>query len=290
MKRFWARQVAQLMLGLGGAGIVAVALSAVSESHANNLPGYLKALASRLTQLSKGDFGHSLISGLPVLSELHQQLPPTLMLIASGAALALLIGLPLGLLFAIGTIRKLAAPLLQIATATPLFCVGLALAYLTVRFLHWPVSINMRMGQTIPAEEALRLMAPPIATVGLAGATAVQLALRRAAAHSSDGAFRTGMKRMGLSATEIELRYVLPQILAGLLVRAGDIALALVSAAVIAEWVFHRGGAADLFVKSVALTDWNMTAVILFAFAALTITTNFLGRICGYLLARHEEG
>jgi peptide/nickel transport system permease protein len=290
MKRFWARQVARLILGLGGAAIVAVALSAISEPHANNLPGYLMALAARLTQLSKGDFGHSLISGLPVLAELRQQLPPTFVLIGSGAVLALLIGLPLGLLFAIGAIRRLASPLLQIVTATPLFCVGLALAYFTVRVLHWPVSINMRIGQSIPAEEALRLMAPAVATVGLAGAAAVQLALRRAAAHSSDGAFRTGMKRMGLSATEIELRYVLPQILAGLMVRAGDIALALVSAAVVAEWVFHRGGAADLFVKSVALTDWNMTAVILFSFAALTITTNFLGQIFGYLLARQEEG
>ncbi|GAA0550929.1 peptide/nickel transport system permease protein [Rhizomicrobium palustre] len=282
MKRFLARQAVQLVVGLSGAALAAIALSAIASPHQRNLPGFLAALGTRLVEISHGDFGKSAITGAPVLSDAAAHLPPTLALIGSGAAIALAVGLPLGLLFAFGSIRKVTAPFLQILTATPVFCAGLGLAWAAASFLHWPVSIN-GFGR---GENELLLAVPPIAMVGLAGAAAVQLALRQAAAKSSGEAFRPALKRLGLGAMEIEVLYVLPQILGGLLARAGDIALSLVSAAVVAEWVFHRQGAADLFVKSVALADWTMAAVILFVFAALTILATFAGRIAGYVLAR----
>ena len=129
----------------------------------------------------------------------------------------------------------------------------------------------------------------PVLTVGLAGAAAVQLALRRVAAQSAGEAFHAGLKRMGLSALEIEWIYAVPQVVAGLLASAGEIVLALLSAAVVAEWVFHRSGAADLFVKSVALHDWNMTALILFIFAGLAFLADFLGRVGAYALVNEGK-
>lgn len=288
MKQFWARQTAQLMVGLCGAAVFAVALSAVPEPRPHNLPEYLMAVLDRLNHLTSGDFGHSAISGLPVLVEFWRHLPPTLLLLAEGAGVALAVGLPLGLLFAFGALRRVAAPILQIVTATPVFCAGLALAFGAAEILHWPVGFAARTGLASSPQEALRLAALPIATVGLAGAAAVQLALRRSAARSAAASFREGLRRLGLGSVEIEIFYVLPQIFAGLIAAAGDIALALISAAVVAEWVFHRAGAADLFVKSVALADWNMTAVILFAVAALSIVARFLGNGFAFLLARED--
>jgi peptide/nickel transport system permease protein len=90
---------------------------------------------------------------------------------------------------------------------------------------------------------------------------------------------------MGLGFVEIETFYVLPQVVAGLLAGTREIALALFSAAVVAEWVFHRAGAADLFVKSVALADWNMAAILVFAFAAVTFAADFVGQVIAEALA-----
>ena len=45
------------------------------------------------------------------------------------------------------------------------------------------------------------------------------------------------------------------------------------------------GGAADLFVKSVALHDWAIAAPVLLSFAALTLTADFIGRCAGRPLA-----
>jgi peptide/nickel transport system permease protein len=82
---------------------------------------------------------------------------------------------------------------------------------------------------------------------------------------------------MGLSAWDVERTYIVPAVLAGLLAGLGEVMLALVSAAAVTEWVFNYAGAADLFVKSVALRDWSIAAAILFVFAALTMTAHFIG-------------
>jgi peptide/nickel transport system permease protein len=94
---------------------------------------------------------------------------------------------------------------------------------------------------------------------------------------------------MGLGLIEIETLFVLPQVVAGLLAGAREIVLALLSAAVVAEWVFHRAGAADLFVKSVALADWTMAALLLFVFAVVTFIADFFGNVLARMLAPGER-
>lgn len=284
MKRFLVRQVAHLLVGVSGAVAVAAVISALGEPRAPGLPGFLVAVGSRLLHFARLDLGQSAISGLPVLHELGMRLPPTLVLVLTGAVVALIAGMPLGLLFSVGPARRAAGPLVQIITATPLFCAGLALAYGATHLLHWPVSINAPVGAAVAPDQVLKIAALPVLTVGLAGAASVQLALRRAAFQSSGETFRAGLRRLGLGAFEIERRYILPQVLAGLIASAAEIMLALLSAAVVAEWVFHRAGAADLFVRSVALADWNMAAMILFVFATLTFVVEFLGHVIGFLL------
>lgn len=289
MRSFVVRQTVRLAGGISGAVLVAAAISAIGEARAPGLGSYVAAAVSRFVHFAQGDFGQSAISGLAAVQVLAERMPPTLLLVVQGAALALIAGIPLGLLFAVGPARRAAAPLVQVITATPVFCAGLALAWAAVRLLHWPVSVNMPVGAAVSPDQALQIAILPVITVGFAGAAAVQLALRRAASQSSGEAFRSGLRRMGLGGLEIERVFVLPQVLAGLVAGAGEIMLALLSAAVVAEWVFHRPGAADLFVKSVALADWNMAGILLFIFACLTFLAEFIGRIAGRLLANEGQ-
>lgn len=285
MKRLVVRQALRLVAGVLSAVLIAAAIAAAGEPYAHNLPGFFSALLDHLVQFGRLDLGVSLVTNRPVVQELAAHLPQTLALVAMGAGVALLAGVPFGLLLALGPTRRIAAPIIHVITATPVFVSGLALAFLVVHVLHWPVSVNAPVGAAVPLGQAWKIAALPIATVGLAGAAAVQLALRRTAARSSGEAFRTGLKRMGLGLVEIETFYVLPQVVAGLLAGAREIVLALFSAAVVAEWVFHRAGAADLFVKSVALADWNMAAILVFAFAAVTFVVDFFGQVLAQALA-----
>ncbi len=290
MLRFVSREAGRLALGLLGAALLAAAIAALALPHAGDgILSFLIAWGRTLNAFAHLDFGRSSISGGAALDEVGAHLPLTLGLVAEGFAVALIVGIPVGLLFGAGPARRAAAPVVQIVSAAPIFCAGLALAYACANLLHWPVPTDngIKTGLVLwpHSVTALETLLLPVLTVGLAGAAAAQLALRRAGANGASEPWRTQLRRMGLPAWEIEGVYGVPQIFAGLLSSLGEVMLALLSAAAVAEWVFNYAGAADLFVKSVALHDWAIAAPVLLSFAALTLTADFIGHCAARPLA-----
>jgi peptide/nickel transport system permease protein len=287
MRRFALEESGRLALGLFGALLLAAAISALSlPGTGNGMQAFAVATAHRLLAFASGDFGISAISGASAFQELAGRGPTTLNLVLIGAAVAMILGIPLGLVSSAVSLRNVFAPLGQFVSAAPVFCAALALAYAANRLLGWPLPTGTPILHLPHDLAGWSVILPPVLTVGLAGTAAVQIALRRAAAEIEDAPFRSGLNRLGLPALEIERVYVLPQVFAGLLQSLGEVVLALLSAAVVAEWVFQCPGVADLFVKSVALRDWNMVALILFLFAAAAMVADFAGRIAAAIVAR----
>ena len=250
-------------------------------------------MGERLLDFVRLDFGTSAISGESALQDLAVHGPGTATLVLLGALVAILLGIPLGLLVGIGAMRRAAALPIQLLSATPVFVAGLALAFAAQHLLGWPPidgEFPTAAALLHPDADVLRVALLPVLTVGFAGAAAVQLALRRAAGEVHHEPFRLGLKRLGLSTPEIDRVYVAPLVFSGLLASLGEVMLALLSAAVVAEWVFRTPGAADLFVKSVALHDWNVAALILFFFAAATLVVNFAGRLAAHALTEAGRG
>jgi peptide/nickel transport system permease protein len=298
MLRFTLREAAHLLLGLLGAILMAAMIGALTVPAAwHGAETYGAAVLGQLSGFLRLDFGTSAISGVSVKDELARTLPVTLALATAGIVIALLIGVPIGILFGAGPARRAAAPLIQIVAAAPIFCASLALIALATRF-QWPVAMAGGGGASLAdlsatpeiAARALKVALLPALTVGLAGAATVQLALRRAAAESSRRPYRTGLRRMGLTALEIERVYVVPEVLSGLLASLGEITLALFAAAAVAEWVFESPGAAVLFVKSLALGDWTLAGAILAVFAAIKFGADFIGHVGARLVANPGGG
>lgn len=291
---FWLRTFARLILGLAGAVLLAGAVAALPAGGGNaGASGYLAGWAAHLVALAHFDLGLSHISDTPAAAELARRLPATLQLVGAGAAIALLLGLPLGLILGTGRRLRAAAPLVQIVAAAPVFCAGLLLLWLADHVLGWSggrrVAVQLWTGHDAADLEAwLRAIALPALTVGAAGAAAVQLALRRAASQAVESPWRHGLKALGLGGLETDLAYLAPVVFAGLFASLGEITLALFSAAAVAEWVFDWPGAAVLFVKSVALRDWGVAAVVLLVFAAIKLIADCLGTIGAHVLAPGE--
>ena len=293
MLRFTLQEAARLALGLFGAILMAAMIAALAAPAAWHGAWPLTAqVLARLDQFLRLDFGRSAVSGAPVIAEIARTLPWTLVLVTAGIAIALVLGVPVGILFGAGPVRRAAAPLIQIVAAAPVFCAGLALAFIAVR-LHWPIGMANGGGvglHDFAADPDTRLRAFKVAllpalTVGLAGVAQVQLALRRAASQTSKEPYRVGLRRLGLPAFEIERVYVVPDVTAAVLAGLGELALVLFAAAAVAEWVFDSPGAAVLFVRSVALADWTLAALILFVFAALKLIADFIGHLAAFALA-----
>jgi ABC-type dipeptide/oligopeptide/nickel transport system permease component len=84
--------------------------------------------------LIHGDFGNSFVSGRPVLSDIGDRLPATLELLILGLLIAFVIGVPLGVLSALGRGRRVAGRASLgyglLAGAIPDFWLGLILVWL----------------------------------------------------------------------------------------------------------------------------------------------------------------
>jgi peptide/nickel transport system permease protein len=293
MWRFGLRQAGRLALGLLGAIILAALVSAAAE---HGSAAYGRAVLAHLLAFGRLDFGTSAISDSSAWAELARRLPVTLELLGFGAVVAVVIGTPVGILLSAGRVLRAGAPLMQIVAAAPVFCAGLGLLWLSERVLHWTgTSSNtsflaaLMSGDLDAVEAALRAVALPALTVGAAGAASIQLALRRAMSQAAGEPYRRGLRAMGLGRFEIDRVYLVPQIVAGLLQSLGEVASSLLAATAVAEWVFGWHGAADLFLRSVALQDWTVVALVLLVFAALTMTAEFLGVLGARLLAETER-
>lgn len=289
MLRFALREGGRLVLGLFGALILAAAVSAASVAGSGqSFAAYFAAFAQRLYAFVQLDLGPSAISDNGAAWELVAHAPVTLTLVGFGIVIAFVFGAPLGLVFSSGPVRRATAPVIQIVSAAPVFCAGLALAFLARNGFGWPAgdgtfpSVVQLAHPDMPMIQAVLL---PALTVGLSGMAAIQVALRRTASEVQDTPFRAGLRRLGLSTLEIDRLYVAPMVFAGLFANLGEVVLALFSAAAVSEWVFDCPGAADLFVKSVALHDWNVTAATLFFFAAIFMVANFAGRLVAEAIA-----
>jgi peptide/nickel transport system permease protein len=286
MVRFGLAQTGRYAAGLLGALLLAAIVQAMGGEG-----GFLHACVARLVALAHFDFGISDMTGARAAGEVAKGLPATLELLGGGAIVALILGLPLGLVLSWGRASRVGAPLIQILAAAPVFCAGLALLWVA-HHLKWDISSATGLtfwsallgGDVTGVLRAGPAFGLPALLVGAAGSSAVQLAIRRAARQAVREPYREGLRLMGLSAFEIDRRYLAPRVLAGLFANLGEVALSLFAATAVAEWVFGWPGAAMLFIHSVALGDWNVAALVLLAFASLSLTADFAGRLLARFL------
>lgn len=294
MWRDWLLRAAQLIGSIVGAVVLASLLATLSHP-AHGLWPFLTALCERIFAAVRGDFGLSSVTGVPAMASAIDMMSFTFQLLAGGAVIALLIGIPLGILLSASRALRAAAPLIQIIAATPVFVAALALIWIAVRVLHWSGISQASALSWVDLvrsdgwSAALQAFALPALTVGAAGAASVQLSIRRAAAVAWSAPYRSGLRMMGLGALDIDLHYALPEVLAAVLRDLGEIALALISATAVAEWVFNRNGAAILFLKSAALGDWNVSAAALFLFVTIALIASFAGGIASQLIVPEDR-
>ena len=270
MWRYWLLEAVKVAASLLVAFVLAAALSSAGQ-HVHGFWSWASAICTRLADMVTGRFGPNAASGGSAFRAVDAALPATLRLVGIGAVVAFVLGLPVGTLLSASRLLGGAAQVLQTISAMPIFAACFVLLWVATNMLH--------------ASGGYRDVILSICVVGMSGAGAVQLALRRAADVALERPYRKGLAMMGLSAFEIDMRYVLPEILASIFAALGEIALALFTAAAIVEWIFRREGAAALFLNSVRAGDWNVAALVLLSFAAIVTLAAFAGKVAANLLS-----
>jgi peptide/nickel transport system permease protein len=267
---------AELLLSQGG---VAPDPAAVSELRAQ-LGLDRPVVAQYFTNLRDvvvGDLGQSLQDGSPVSQEIARRLPRTLELIGAAALIAMVFGIPGGLMAATGrdgAFDHAASFAAALAMAVPVFVVGTLLVLLFAQYLHWvPAGGYVPLARD-PARH-LTLLAMPALTIAL-GLTASVFRMTRAAVldEQKRDHVRTAWAK-GLTRRRVLLRHVLRNALIPVVTVFALHLGTLLGGTVLVEYVFNYPGLSGLLVEAVNARDYPEVQGVVLVISVLFVGLNF---------------
>ncbi|CAN5322874.1 ABC transporter permease [soil metagenome] len=228
-----------------------------------------------LGDLTHLDFGRSLALNAPVSDVAGQRAMPTLLLIAYGLVLALLIGIPLAVAAALrpnGVVDHSVRFFTTFAFGMPTFWLGLILALLLGLRLGWfPVS-----GYEPGLIGVIKTLTLPALTLGLSLAVIVVRTLRSNLIDVLKTEYIEAARSRGLSEFRVvgihAMRNAIMSTLTILSVAVGY----LIGGTVVIEAVFQIPGAGSLLVKAVQQRDYEIVQALALISGTAVVAISFL--------------
>lgn len=237
----------------------------------------------------RGDFGRSLVSGLPVREVIAGALPRTLLLTGVAFVVQLLIGLFLGVASAgrKGLRSRFPIGVALVFYSLPAFCLAyLLLGVFSMRLGWFPLGGLSSTGATGPPEWSDRIvhLVLPAATLALSGAAGWARYARGAVADVLSQQHVLALRARGAGPRVVRWRHGLRGALPQLVTLAGASVPYLIGGAVVVERVFAWPGIGSLVVESIAARDYPVVlAVNLAAAVAVVMATLAVDLTCGWL-------
>jgi peptide/nickel transport system permease protein len=227
-----------------------------------------------------GDFGHSFVTGEPVLSMIARRLPATVELMGSAFLIALLVGMSIGILSALrphtslDTFFTLAA---LIVISIPVFWSGLmAIMLVCVKWGLLPSAGMVTVGSTASIVDHLRHLVLPSTVLSLVFIASWSRYLRSTLQEVLEKDFIDVARAKGLSKTAVVLRHAVrnaaPPVLT---VIALNLPL-LFTGAIIVETLFAWPGMGRLFFEGLGRMDYSRLMAIVFITSILITVTNLI--------------
>ncbi len=229
--------------------------------------------ADYLFDLARGDFGISYIQKIPVLDIVASRVPYTLQLSAVALFIALLAGLPVGVVAALNRGRwpeKPALAFVLAAQSMPTFWSGILLILLFAVTLDWLPSSG--------AESGVSIILPAICLSGLTMATFARITRNAIVEELSKDYVRAAYAR-GQTRLSVVLRHVSRNAAVPLIsITALELAN-LLAGAVIVETVFAWPGLGLLAVQAIQANDFLVVQSLVLLGAGAYIVLNLLADI-----------
>jgi peptide/nickel transport system permease protein len=235
---------------------------------------YLRWLVDTL----QGDLGYSIVSGRPVADEVQGRLGPSLMLMGAAVVIALIVGIPFGVISAVNQYGKLDYFLSTITVfliSTPTFVLALVFLYIfgvTLRIL--PVGDLYTFGKEDDIVDRLAHLALPALILGLANAAPLVRYTRASMLEVMGSEYITTARSKGLASRGVIVRHGLGNALIPVITLLAVLLPELVAGAVITETVFNWPGLGQLSVRAANDRDpAMMMGVVLIVGTAVLISS-----------------
>ena len=233
-----------------------------------------------------GEFGISYRLARPVMDLIAERLPATLELAFTAAALALLIGVPMGVYT--GIYRNAASSrafmvFSLIGVSLPTFLIGILLILFFSVLLGWLPSFGrgdvVRIGHWTTGfltKSGLKALVLPAITLGLFQMTLIMRLVRAEMLEVLRSDYVKFARARGLSNRAINFGHALKNTLVPVITIAGLQLGGIIAFSIVTETVFQWPGMGLLFVQSVTVADIPVMSAYLLLIACLFVTINLV--------------
>ena len=217
-----------------------------------------------------GDFGRSVFSHRPVIEEIRDQLPSTLQLAAAAMAIAVGVGLVLGVISAVWHhtwIDRTAMLLTLGGVSMPSFWLGLLLVFVFSLKLGWlPATGHGGAGRLIL----------PAATMGLGYSAVIARLVRSSLLEVLQNTYVATARAKGVPEQLVVLKHALGNALIPVVTLIGVQAGNLLAGTIVVETVFSRPGMGRLAVTAVLDRDYPLIQGVVLVSALGYVLVNLL--------------
>lgn len=240
-----------------------------------NKPVY-EQYVTYLGNVARGDFGKSLISGRPVMTDIRMRLGNTVEIAVLAVIVSILLGMPLGI---IAALRANRAPDVVLSSgsalglALPSFVVGTVLVLIFGLKLGWLPQARF-VGFRDDPWAHIKLIILPVATLS-ASAVAVVMRMTRSSMLEvvRQDYIRTARSK-GLGERSVVLRHALRNAINPVVSIIGLELAALLGGTVIVETIFNWPGLSSLLMSGVRSRDYPVIQGVVLLICVLTIVIN----------------
>jgi len=236
--------------------------------------------------LAQGDLGTSFRNGLPVSRLLKASLPPTLELAVVAYALALCIGIPLGVMAGANPRSAwdwLLSGYTLVTIGIPSFLSGILLLWIFSVVLGW-FPTSGRVAFTEDPVDSLRHLALPAFALGTGLAAILARYTRTAVSEIMGHDYIRTAKAKGLSQRTVVVRHALRNSLIPIVTIAALQVGGVMAGAVVVEQVFTRPGMGRLVVESIQNRDYLVVQSALVVLVTIFVGVNLVADLAyGFL-------
>ena len=283
---------------LAGDNATPAQIEAIRHKFGLNRPLY-QQFAIYVGQISRLDFGVSAFSGRPVAFDIRQRLPATLELTTTSLLIAILIGVPLGVIGAVNHNRwpdflLRTGSVGGIAIAT--FWLAIMLQLLFSMQLDWlPLRGRLALGLVAPngptgfllidsliAGEpavfwsAMQHLILPAFTLSLGGMATIARFTRAGVLDTMQKDFVLYERAAGYSRRRLIWMYVLRNSVVATVTQIGLLFGALIAGAVVVESIFDWPGIGDYAVQAILTADYKVILAVTLVIGVIYVAVNIL--------------
>lgn len=228
--------------------------------------------------LLKGDLGKSFLNNRPVFPDLMRRLPRTLLLIVLATAVALIIGIPLGIMAARWRhtwLGPLISSFAVVGFSVPVFVIGLlGVLYFSLHLFWLPPSGFIPFSED-PAGAIRRLILPVAALAVSPMATIVRMTRASMVEQLGSDYLRTGRAK-GASELTLLLRHGLRNAILPVITVTGLNFGAMFGGSVLVEHIFAWPGINSLLYQSITVRDYPVVQACVLVSAFIVLLVNLV--------------